>query len=77
VRLQGKAVGRNRTIRFRSWVQKCLDRMGRTIHRKTHVFFIPMLLGLTVILAGFKAIETNSLFDQLWIESKSFNLNIK
>lgn len=71
VRLQGKAVGRHYTVRFRAWTQTCLERLGQTIHRKTHVFFIPLLLGLFIMMAGFKAIDTSSLIDQLWIESKS------
>ncbi|XP_025196368.1 protein patched isoform X2 [Melanaphis sacchari] len=66
---KGKASGRLCAVRFRAWEQKCLERLGRSIHRKTHVFFLPLLLGLGVLLAGFKAFDKNSQFDQLWVES--------
>ncbi|XP_022167571.1 protein patched isoform X2 [Myzus persicae] len=66
---KGKASGRLCAVRFRAWVQKSLERLGRAIHRKTHVFFLPLLLGLGVLLAGFKAFDKNSQFDQLWVES--------
>ncbi|KAL4119130.1 hypothetical protein QTP88_011981 [Uroleucon formosanum] len=66
---KGKASGRLCAVRFRAWEQKCLERLGRSIHRKTHVFFLPLLLGLGVLLAGFKAFDRNSQFDQLWVES--------
>lgn len=69
---QGKASGRLCAVRFRAWEQKCLERLGRSIHRKTHVFFLPLLLGLGVLLAGFKAFDKNSQFDQLWVECKLF-----
>ncbi|XP_050432015.1 protein patched isoform X2 [Adelges cooleyi] len=66
---RGKAVGRLCAVRFRAWEQKCLERLGRSIHRKTHVFFLPLLLCLGVLLAGFKAFDRSSQFDQLWVES--------
>lgn len=71
--LQGLANGDVRIARLRSLKQRSLYRLGRSIHRKTHVFFLPLLLGLGVVLAGFKAYDKNSEFDQLWVESKLFS----
>lgn len=67
-------MGRPCAVRFRAWKQRCLYRLGTSIHRKTHVFFLPLLLALGVLLAGFKAFDKNTEFNQLWIECKSFTL---
>lgn len=71
--MQGKANGRLCAVRFRAWLQTCLDRLGRSIHRQTHVYILPLLLGLGVLLAGFKAFERNTEFDQLWVMCELFS----
>lgn len=71
MRLQGKAKGRKHAVRFRAWGQDLLDRLGRSIHRKTHLYILPLLVGLGVLLGGFKAFEQTSDFNKLWVEGKN------
>lgn len=70
--LQGKALGRRCAVQFRAWTQKCLDRLALSIHRKLHIYFILLLLGNGVMLAGFKLFVPSSDFNQLWVECKLY-----